>query len=1199
MSTPTRSAQPDLTEAPFMSASTHRTRRPLAVLVTALVVAASLVGLTTSSAAAEEVVPPGISPVAQRTPGMVTADSLPTAQIGNGVVWTQAVSGDTVYVGGDFTTARPPGAAAGTGTVNRSNMLAYSISTGQLTSFNPTVNNKVYATALSPDGKRLYVGGAFSSISGSARYRLAAFDTATGALISSFAPAVDYNVKALVATNDTVYVGGLFTKSNAASRPYLAAFSAANGALLDWAPVANKGVFSLALTPDKTKIIAGGQFSKVNGATATGLAAIDASTGVVKPWQASTQIYNAGDNAAILSVKTDGTYMYANGYTYETGTDLEGTVALDPTTGAIAWVEDCHGDTYDNYPAPSGVIYTVSHAHYCGNIGGFFESAPWDVNQRRALAFTKGVTGTTAKNAMSPSRYADWGGLPSPSLYNWFPDLEPGAFTGQDQAAWTVTGNSQYVVMGGEFPRVNGQGQQGLARFAVKPPAPAKRPPSYSSSTWVPTASALPGGGVRIGFQANSDTDDHQLTYKIVRDGNTASPIYTKSATSTFWNRPMMGYTDTAVVPGQQYSYRVYATDGDGNTAQSNPVTVTAAAAVAMSGYAKEVRGDNADLYWRLGETSGTTVNDWAGGSDGLARSGVTRGAAGAISGDADKASTFNGSTTATVATQTPATSPQTFSVEAWFKTTSTLGGKIIGYGSSTSGSSVSYDRHVYLDNSGRLNFGVYNGTRQTISTTGTYRDGTWHHVVATLSPAGMKLYVDGQQRAANLAVTGAQPYEGYWRIGGDNLTNWPNKPTSAYIAGQIDEVAVYGSALSAGTASAHYALGKNGTPVPNVAPTAAFTSDMDLLAGTFNASGSTDSDGSVASYSWDFGDGTAAGSGATPQHTYAAPGTYQVKLTVTDNDGATGTVTHPVTATVPANALPTAVFTTQEDGLRTSLDASGSTDSDGTIASYTWDFGDGTPAGSGATPQHVYAAAGTYQVKLTVTDNVGGTGTITKPVTVADPPVFAEDHFDRTLASGLGSADSGGAWTLTGGASLFSVGGGTGNVKMSAAGGSAKAYLGTVTKVDQDISVDVQLDKVPAGATAYTSVVARRVGTSDYRTKVLWRTDGLVSVYLSKTVSGVETTLKNVTLTGMPMAAGESVSVRLQVVGTSPATVQTKVWKKGPAEPAAWTLTTTDTTAALASAGGAGVEVYLGSTATNAPIVAGYDDFVARNPQP
>ncbi|NVJ68076.1 MAG: pre-peptidase C-terminal domain-containing protein, partial [Gammaproteobacteria bacterium] len=83
----------------------------------------------------------------------------------------------------------------------------------------------------------------------------------------------------------------------------------------------------------------------------------------------------------------------------------------------------------------------------------------------------------------------------------------------------------------------------------------------------------------------------------------------------------------------------------------------------------------------------------------------------------------------------------------------------------------------------------------------------------------------------------------------------------------------------------------------PNEAPTASFTFNCTDLNCTFDASGSSDSDGSIVSYSWNFGDGNSA-SGANPSHSFAADGTYSVSLTVTDNGGATGSDSQDVTVT-------------------------------------------------------------------------------------------------------------------------------------------------------------------------------------------------------------------------------------------------------------------------------------------------------------
>ncbi|MFL6139372.1 MAG: PKD domain-containing protein [Frankiaceae bacterium] len=93
-------------------------------------------------------------------------------------------------------------------------------------------------------------------------------------------------------------------------------------------------------------------------------------------------------------------------------------------------------------------------------------------------------------------------------------------------------------------------------------------------------------------------------------------------------------------------------------------------------------------------------------------------------------------------------------------------------------------------------------------------------------------------------------------------------------------------------------------TPVvPNVLPSASFALSCSTLTCSFDGTGSTDPDGTIQSYAWDFGDGT-GGTGATPSHGYAAPGTYHVTLTVTDDSGGTASVTHDATATAPSTSI-------------------------------------------------------------------------------------------------------------------------------------------------------------------------------------------------------------------------------------------------------------------------------------------------------
>jgi PKD repeat protein len=176
--------------------------------------------------------------------------------------------------------------------------------------------------------------------------------------------------------------------------------------------------------------------------------------------------------------------------------------------------------------------------------------------------------------------------------------------------------------------------------------------------------------------------------------------------------------------------------------------------------------------------------------------------------------------------------------------------------------------------------------------------------------------------------------------------------------------------------------------------PLAKISGSTGGLVGTplnFSGSDSSDPDGSIVSYTWDFGDGT-TGSGVDVSHTYTAYGTYQVTLTVTDNDGLTGQTTRTVTIDeiIQIELPPTAVMNAPGSGSVNQnlvFDASDSSDSDGTIVAYTWDFGDGAVE-SGPTPtsSHSYAEPGVYTVTLIVVDDDGLSNTATQTVTITQP---------------------------------------------------------------------------------------------------------------------------------------------------------------------------------------------------------------------
>jgi PKD repeat protein len=156
----------------------------------------------------------------------------------------------------------------------------------------------------------------------------------------------------------------------------------------------------------------------------------------------------------------------------------------------------------------------------------------------------------------------------------------------------------------------------------------------------------------------------------------------------------------------------------------------------------------------------------------------------------------------------------------------------------------------------------------------------------------------------------------------------------------------------------------------------------------TFDASGATDDSG-IVGYEWDFdGDGTVDATGQQATHSYDNPGVYTVKLTITDDDGATASNDTTVSVS-EANAAPSPAFMISPSDPTTeatvSFDASETTDDSG-ISEYEWDFdGDGTVETTGEQVTYRYEETGTYTVRLTVTDTDGETAVASQPITIVE----------------------------------------------------------------------------------------------------------------------------------------------------------------------------------------------------------------------
>ncbi len=238
--------------------------------------------------------------------------SLDTLNLGaSGAINSLALSpdGNTLYIGGEFTTI---------GRIYRSRIAAvHTVDGSMITDFSHDVNGSVYATALSPDGNTLYLGGAFDTVGITSRNHIAAVDVSTpSGSLTAFNPSPDDQVFAIAPSPDgnTVYIGGAFTSmvSGSIIRNRIAQVDSSTGSTTDFNPGTDNQVFTLNLSSDGSKLYLGGQFSQVNGTTRNVIAAVSTTDGSVDDFDPDI---DTGSFREVLttSLSLDGNTLYMGG----------------------------------------------------------------------------------------------------------------------------------------------------------------------------------------------------------------------------------------------------------------------------------------------------------------------------------------------------------------------------------------------------------------------------------------------------------------------------------------------------------------------------------------------------------------------------------------------------------------------------------------------------------------------------------------------------------------------------------------------------------------------------------------------------------------------------------------------------------------------------------------------------------------------
>lgn len=358
-------------------------------------------------------------------------------------------AGSVVFLAGSFTGLKAPSG----GGVARPHLAALDADSGHPVSFDAGVDGPVRALALSPDGRRLYLGGDFESVGGRPAPRLAAVDAATGAPDTSFRPPrLNAEVRALALAGGRLYAGGNFTEAvdgaKTVRRPQLAAFDAVTGALLDWSPPVNAGgefhrgtgeetvagdgmVHDLALSRDGKELYVAGTFVDFGGRK--GLLSLKARSGRPSAWQA--EMARPVFGLAVSPGNEGRLYAAAGG----AGGRL---LAFDPG-GSPRPVWEVKTDRANMAVlASSTTVYLLGHYHFIvapeSDCHGYCPGGP----ERHHLAAFDARTGR---------------------LGNWNPDVDTptGPYSGAMGA--------RHLWVGGEFTTINGASQPGIAQFPGVP----------------------------------------------------------------------------------------------------------------------------------------------------------------------------------------------------------------------------------------------------------------------------------------------------------------------------------------------------------------------------------------------------------------------------------------------------------------------------------------------------------------------------------------------------------------------------------------------------------------------------------------------------------------------------------------------------------------------------------------------------------
>ncbi len=689
---------------------------------------------------------------------------------------------------------------------------AFDASTGALvTSFNPNVNGVVSDIDVSNDGTKLYIAGSFSMVGSTARQNLARLNLPSGSVDTTWT--ANANATVMTVASDRlrgVRRRGLHQHQERRAHPDREAEhderQRGHRVRRELGQAHHRECHR---DPTAAGCIVGGENDEINGQPQAAVASLDPDTGALEPWAATgvaPRASNGGCDTAVTDIIIVGSVAYVTADGLVAGC-WEGYYAANVSDGSLIYNERCLGASVA-LAVVSGWMYRGSHNHDCAKNPG-------------------GYVGPTNQNdfvwhRLEAHRLADG------RLGHWSPNTDggaPGTSTTVGPQVFATDGTNLYV--GGDFSTVNQQSQEGITRFT---PTGGNSAPVTPGSA--PRVTPTAAGTLSVNVQGTSDNNDGVLTYNLYRDGGN-TPVATTTAESWPWSLPDVRFIDSGLTAGTSHTYQVSASDGSLTSGRSPASLPSIVGWANPPVYPTAVSGVGARVHWRLDGAGSPQADASGNGSTGDIVGGVTTGQPGALLDDS--AITTNGTTGYVTATSSIAPTAA-FTESVWFNTTTDRGGAIMGFSNAKTGTGTRDNRAIWMDNDGKVGFGILRGSTFNPGMTfakspGTYNDGLWHQAAAVFNGTNtMTLFMDG---TAVATATVAQPLAvqaGFLRAGYMDLTryydifatNYDGLPAvmSFFWQGSIDEASMHNAALTPEQVAALYASGSaHGAPLPPEQP--------------------------------------------------------------------------------------------------------------------------------------------------------------------------------------------------------------------------------------------------------------------------------------------------------------------------------------------------------------------------------------------